>query len=177
MRRSIPYVIILIILSCLLTGCSLSLPPPSSEQLMSVFTGPFLCGFTAYDGSEERYRASLVRDLTADTLTVYGAHTDTVLYCDGASLMLLTDGTEDVPPLKLSLPDGHNDGITAFLRLFSVLPDETFSSVREENGITVSCADGTYTAVFSEDGIPCRISCGDLSVIIDSFTQTASTDP
>ena len=177
MRRSIPCVFFLIILSCILTGCSLSLPPPTPEQLMSVFTGPFLCGFTAYDGSEERYRASLVRDLTADTLTVYGAHTDTVLYCDGASLMLLTDGNEEITPLKLPLPDGYTDGIIAFLRLFSVLPDETFSSVRAENGITVSRADGTYTAVFSEGGIPCRISCGDLSVIIDSFTQTASTAP
>jgi hypothetical protein len=144
---------------------------------MSVFTGPFLCGFTAYDGSEERYRASLVRDLTADTLTVYGAHTDTVLYCDGASLMLLTDGTEDIPPLKLSLPDGHTDGITAFLRLFSVMGDDSFTSVRTDNGIVVCNADSTYSAVFSEDGTPCRISLGDLSVIIDSFSKTAHPTP
>ena len=177
MRRCIPYVIILIILSCILTGCSLSLPPPSPQTLMSVFTCPFLCGFTAYDGSADPYRASLVRDLTADTLTVYGAHTDTVLYCDGASLMLLTDGNEEIPPQKLPLPDGYTDGIIAFLRLFSVLPDETFTSVRAENGITVSNADGTYTAVFSENGIPIGISLDGIRAVIDSFTVTDTQNP
>lgn len=177
MRRSIPYVIYLIILSSILTGCSLSLPPPSPVTLLGTFTEPFLCGFTAYDGSAEPYRASLARDLTADTLTVYGEYTDTVLYCDGASLMLLTDENEEAPPLKLPLPDGHTEGIAAFLQLFSVMGDDSFTSVRTDSGIVVCNADSTYSAVFSEDGTPCRISLGDLSVIIDSFSKTAHPTP
>ena len=177
MRRSMPYIIFLIILSCILTGCSLSLPPPSPTVLLGVFAEPFICGFTAYDGSAVPYRAALVRDLTADTLTVYGEHADTVLYHDGASLTLLTDGSADIPPLQLPLPDGYTDGIAAFLQLFSVIPDEDFTSVRGEDGIVVSRADGMYSAVFSEDGTPCRISMGKRSAVIDSFSQTAAPAP
>ena len=176
MRRSIPNVIFLIILSCILTGCSLSLPP-SPTELLGVFTEPFVCGFTAYDGSAVPYRASLVRDLTADTLTVYGDHTDTVLYHDGTALTLITDGSADDPPLKLPLPDGYDGGIAAFLQLFSVIPDGDFTSVRGEDGIVVSGTDGMYTAVFSEDGIPCRISLGSFSAVIESFAVTASNTP
>ena len=160
----------LIILSCLLTGCSLSLPPPSPTELMSVFTEPFLCGFTFYSSTAEPIAASLVRNETGDLLTVYGDTVNTELFCDGATLTLRTSGNEDTPPLSLPLPDGYDAGIAAALPLFSVFPDDSYSSSRGDSGILVTAPDGSYTAVFSEDGMPTRITMGGQCAVITSFT-------
>ena len=74
------FLVFLIILSCLLTGCSLSLPPPSAPKLMAVFTEPFLCGFTFYEPDAKPLQASLVRNEAGDLLTVYGEHVNTVFF-------------------------------------------------------------------------------------------------
>ena len=164
--------VILFILSCTLTGCSLSLPPPSPGQLLAVFTQSFTCGFSGYDGTDTEYRAALVRTDAGDTLTVYGTHADTVFRLNGAAPALQTRGSADTPPLTLPLPDGYDRGMTAFLPLFSVLSDESFSSFRTDGGITVKDAHGRYSALFSEDGMPCRITLDGKTAVIDSFAVT-----
>ena len=170
MRRSIPYVIYLIILSSILTGCSLSLPPPSPVTLLGTFTEPFLCGFTAYDGSAEPYRASLARDLTADTLTVYGTHATTVFFHDGASLSIRTRGNEDIPPLTMPIPADPGTGAVSSLSLFSVVPDDSGSVCRTDDGFLVTSADGSYTAAFTKDCMPIRITHNGRCAEITSFT-------
>ena len=177
MRHRQLSVLLSVILSCFLTGCSLSLPPPSPQKLMTVFTQSFTCGFSAYDRTDLLCRAALVRNRTADTLTAYGEHTNTVLYFDGTVPTLLTGGAAELPPLSLPLPDGYDGGIAAFFALFSVLPDDGYTSVRCAEGIAVKDADGTYSAVFSEDGTPIRITHNGCTAVIDAFTLTSHRDP
>lgn len=160
----------LIILSSILTGCSLSLQPPSPTKLMSVFTEPFLCGFTFYDTTAEPLEASLVRNETGDLLTVFGDTVNTVLFHDGAMLTLRTSGNADTPPLTVPLPAGYNAGAAASLALFSILPDDDDFSSYGDDGILVTDANGSYTAVFSSDGIPLCITFGDQCAVITSFT-------
>ena len=164
------FLMFLIILSCLLTGCSLSLPPPSAPKLMAVFTEPFLCGFTFYEPDAKPLQASLVRNASGDLLTVYGEHANTVLFHDGTALTLRTSGNEDTPPLQLPLPTGYDQGAAASFALFSVVPDDSFSSSHGDGGILVTSPDGSYTAVFSSDGIPQRITSGNRCAVITSFT-------
>ncbi|MBR5870857.1 MAG: hypothetical protein IKZ09_07460 [Clostridia bacterium] len=175
MRHRLLSVLLSVILSCFLTGCSLSFPPPSPQKLMTVFTLPFTCGFSAYDGDAPICRAALVRDGNTDILTAYGTNTAVVLCSDGAALTMKTAGSADTPSLSLPLPDGYNNGIAAFFALFSVLPDGSYTSRRTEEGIVVSAPDGCFTAVFSEDGTPKRITHNGYTAVIDSFTQTASS--
>ena len=172
MRRSPLTTVILIILSCTLTGCSLSLPPPSPQKLLSVFTQSFTCGFSVDDGSGGYRRASLVRSASGDTLTAYGDSTDTVFFHNGIRLTLKTRGSADQPPLILDLPDGSSAGLPACLPLFSVLPDDSFSAERSDGGITVTGQNGRYRAVFSPQGIPCRITLDGITAVIDSFAVT-----
>ena len=175
MRHRLLSVLLSVILSCFLTGCSLYLSPPSPTELMTVFTRPFTCGFSAYDGDILICRAALVRDGSADILTAYGENTAVVLYSDGASLSLKAAGSADRPPLSLPLPDGYRNGIAAFFALFSVLPDDTYTAARGAEGIVIGNTDGTYTAVFSEDGTPKRITHNGYTAVIDSFIQMASS--
>ena len=169
--------VFLIILSTILTGCSLSLPPPSPENLMTVFTEPFICGFTCYDIGTEPLTASLVRTEEGDLLTAYGDNVNTVLFHDGAALYMKTHGNADIPPLTLALPDGICQNAAASLALFSVLPDERFSSARCDGGILVTNTDGSYAAVFCEDGTPSRITHHGITAVITSFSAEATPQP
>lgn len=173
MRHHALFAVFLIILSCVLTGCSLSLPPPSPQQLAQIFTKPFTCGFSGYDGTETPYCAALVRTDSGDTLTVYGDDANVVIADNGTGPCLLARGSTGTQALSLPLPDGYDCGAAAFLPLFSVLPDDTFSSSRGDGGIVVTNADGTYCAVFSEDGIPLRLTWNGRCAVIESFTAAA----
>ena len=158
-----------LILSLLLTGCSLSLAAPSPQTLMAVFTKPFICGFTFSASDAEPLKASLVRTGENDLLTVYGDAVNTVFQYDGASLVLLTHGTEALPPLQLSVA-ALSQGAAASIALFSVLPDESFLVSRSDDYFVVSESNYGYSATFSAEGIPQVISLNEISVTIDSFT-------
>ena len=177
MPHRTPLTVFLIILSTILTGCSLSLPPPSPENLMTVFCEPFLCGFSCDGIGTDSLTASLVRTAEGDLLTVYGDNIHTVLFHDGAALYMKTQGNADIPPLTLALPDGICPNAAACLALFSVLPDERFSSARCDGGILVTNADGSYTAVFGEDGTPSRITYHGITAVITSFSAEVTPQP
>lgn len=161
---------ILLILSTVLAGCSLSLSPPTAGTLMGVFTEPFVCGFILSGAASEPLTASLVRAAAGDLLTVYGDTHNTVFFSDGTALTMQTAGTSDIPSLSLPMPDGWTTGAAAAFSLFSVPPDDSFSVSRAEDGFLVTSGDGRYSAVFSQDGIPVRIVYGDISAGITSFS-------
>ncbi len=167
-----PFVpLLLIILSCFLAGCSLAyVMPPSPGTLMTVFTEPFLCGFSFSDASSEPMTASLVRSAEGDLITVYGSTANTVFFHDGVTLTLQTSGNADTPPLSLPLPAGWDTGIAAMTALFSVPPDDGFTVSHADDGFLVTNSDGSYTAVFSADRAPVRITCGRYSAEITSFS-------
>ncbi len=171
MPRRLLITVSLLILSAVLTGCSLiPFKPPTAGKLMGVFTEPFVCGFTLSDAASEPLTASLARSAAGDLLTVYGDTHNTVFFSDGTALTLQTAGTSDIPSLSLPMPDGWTTGAAAALALFSVPPDDSFSVSRAEDGYLVTSGDGRYTAVFSHDGIPVRITYGGICAGITSFS-------
>ncbi len=169
--------VFLLILSWTLTGCSLSLPPPTPEELFAVFRGTFDCAFTGEDSTGSEIRAVLVRSASGDTLTVEGDTVRTVIVAkSGTSPAILTRGSEAHPPLTLPLPDGAC-GAAAFLALFSILPDADFTAVRGDGGIHVTNRNGSITAHFSDNGIPERIRIGAYTAVITSFAVTGAPVP
>ena len=167
MRRSPFFAALLILLSFALAGCAPARPTPT--ELMMIFTEPFLCGFTYHDGSEEPVTASLLRDGTGDLLTVYGAYENTVLFHDGTTLFLRTRGNEDTPPLTLPIPFCPDTGAVSSLSLFSVIPDDSCTVSPIDDGFLVTSGDGSYTAHFTKDSIPTRITYRDRCAEITSF--------
>ena len=168
MRRRPFITAFLILLSFALAGCAPI--QPTSTELMMVFTEPFLCGFTYDDGYGEPVTVSLLRDKTGDLLTVYGTHATTVFFHDGASLSIRTRGNEDIPPLTMPIPADPDTGAVSSLSLFSVVPDDSGSVCRTDDGFLVTSADGSYTAAFTKDRMPFRITHNGRCAEITSFT-------
>ena len=168
MRRRPFITAILILLSFALAGCAPIQPTPT--ELMMVFTEPFLCGFTYDDGFGEPVTVSLLRDKTGDLLTVYGTHATTVFFHDGASLSIRTRGNEDIPPLTMPIPADPDTGAVSSLSLFSVVPDDSGSVCRTDDGFLVTSADGSCTVAFTKDRIPTRITHNGRCAMITSFT-------
>ena len=138
-RLSIP--LFFIILSCILTGCSLSVPTPT--ELTMIFTEPFLCGYTYHEAGAQPQTVSLLRDETGDLLTVYGENATTVFFYDGITLSLRTGGSADTPPLILPIPYEPQTGSASSLPLFSVTPDDGFTVSRTDDGFLVASEDGS----------------------------------
>ncbi len=172
MPRRPQIAVFLLILSTVLTGCSLFrfMPPPAADALMGVFTEPFVCGFTLSPAASGPTTASLVRSAEGDLLTVYGDAVNTVFFHDGTALTQQTAGNADTPPLSLPMPVGWNTGAAASLALFSVPPDDSFSVSCADDGYLVTSGDGRYTAVFSHDGTPVRIVYDGVCAEITSFS-------
>ncbi|MBQ7982665.1 MAG: hypothetical protein IJ302_03795 [Clostridia bacterium] len=171
MRSRIIRCIFTVILSVLLAGWSLSLPPPGADTLLSVFSGVFTCAFTARDSTGE-HAVILCRDAAGDTFTVRGQSGNAVLVYTGGSWYLTARGSETEAPLSIPVPLCQSSGAAAWRQLFSQLPDETCRVTRCAEGLLVTDTDGAFSAVFSEDGIPLRLSDGTASAEITSFTIT-----
>lgn len=170
MHRTVRYLFFCVILSCILAGCCFSLTPPSPKQLLSVFSEPFTCTVRSTlsdDGTS--VTAAFVRTDTEDTLTVRGRCSDIIFTFTRGETVLSVRGNDTHPPLILQIPHISDRGAYILPQIFSVLPDETFSSVYEDDDIVVVNADGTYRAVFDHDGIPRSISYGGITADIDAF--------
>ena len=168
MHRRPFFAALLFLLSFAFSGCALAQPTPT--ELMMMFSEPFLCGFTYDDGYGEPVTVSLLRDKTGDLLTVYGTHATTVFFHDGASLSIRTRGNEDIPPLTMPIPAAPDTGAVSSLSLVSVVPDDSGSVCRTDDGFLVTSADGSYTAAFTKDRMPIRITHNGRCAEITSFT-------
>ena len=171
MRSRIIRSIFTLILSVLLAGCSLSLPPPGADTLLSVFSGAFTCAFTARDSTGE-HAVILCRDAENDTVSVRGQSGAAVLVHTGGSWYLTSRGSEAEAPLSIPVPLCKSSGAAAWRQLFSQVPDDTYHVTRCAEGLLLTDTDGSFSAVFSEDGIPIRLSDGTASAEITSFTIT-----
>ncbi len=167
MRRRPFFAALLFLLSFALAACAPAQPTPT--ELMMLFSEPFLCGFTYDDGFGEPVTASLLRDETGDLLTVYGAHANTVFFYDGVSLSIRTRGNEDIPPLTMPIAVDADTGAVSSLSLFSVIPDDSYAVCRTDDGFLVTSEDGSYTAAFTKDRIPTRITNNGRCAEITSF--------
>lgn len=172
MHRTVRNLFFCVILSCILAGCCFSLTPPSPGQLLSVFSEPFACTVRAVlsdDGTS--VTAAFVRGESGDTLTVRGRCCDTVFTFERGKTVLSVRGSDTLPPLALQIPQIGGGGAYVLPQIFSVLPDETFSSVFDGDSIVVSDAAGTYRAVFDRSGIPHSICYGGITADMDAFVR------
>lgn len=149
-----------------LTGCSLSTAEISPSALLSVFSEPFACTFSA-DGPEDSITdVTLTRTEDGDCFTAGGAQ---LLFREGA-WELFVPATPEEEALTVPVVPGES-GAALWRTLFSVTDDGKLTLSHSEEGLTVSDRTGTFTAVFTEDGTPLRLSAHGVTVKITAFRR------
>lgn len=141
-------------LAVFLFGCSGRGRTECAETLMQCFSVPFVCGFEAECDGQKTVCGTISRTDAGDVVTITDPQSNaktTFLFADG-SVSLCTGAGSGGDPLYIpvTLPDantanGSPTDVThygaAFCRaLFCVLPNETFSAVREGETIRITGA-------------------------------------
>lgn len=154
-------------LAVFLFGCSGRGRTECAETLMQCFSVPFVCGFEAKCNGQKTVCGTISRTDAGDVVTITDPQSNaktTFLFADG-SVSLCTGAGSGGDPLYIpvTLPDanttnGNPTGVThcgaAFCRaLFCVLPNETFSAVREGETIRITGALPTMKENAAKDSV------------------------
>lgn len=182
MMRMIVSGFLCLLLVIFLFGCSNK--TQSAETLMQCFSVPFVCGFEAECDGQKTVCGTISRTDAGDVITITDPQSNaktTFLFADG-SVSLCTGAGSGGDPLyiPITLPDanttnGHPTGVThcgaAFCRaLFCVLPNETFSAVREGETIRIT---GTLPAAKEHDATTSNATADTNDTVKGNLSETS----
>ena len=158
MRVYAGFLLFAVLLGCLpfFGGCAIH--TPTAEELLSVFTQPFVCGFSASDSSGEAVPCVRTRTDAGATLCISGTSGNTVFVFSGDAVSLSVGAAAGSDALLLPVTLPCDRGAVQFRSAFCVTADDGFTVSKEDVGYVVSSADGAFTAVFTGDGVPVSLS-------------------